>query len=78
MDKNYNITKLLHDLTQRFVEVRFTQDFKGMITISWGENLEEHHHIGVPHQSIKDLEKQLASFLAQLNEDLNDKAISNT
>lgn len=66
MNKNYNITELLHDLTAKGYVITFSYDFTGMLTVSWGDELEHHTHLGIPHQPIKDLEKQLASFLAQL------------
>lgn len=68
INKNYNITELLHKLTQKRNTITFNRDFQGMLTVSWGTELQHHEHLGVPYQDIKELEKQLASFLAKLDE----------
>lgn len=60
------ITKLLHDITQAGFEIRFTDDFKGMMTISYiGEGLDwkNHEHLNYPDGSIEELENKLEDSL---------------
>ena len=75
-EKDLRLVELLHDLTQKGFRVEFSEDFAGMLTVnarkrvgidSW-EHL-EHQHLGVPHQSLKDLEKDVRNYLAQILEE---------
>lgn len=69
MNKDSRLVELLHDLTQKEISVTFSRDFKGMMTVSWGDELEKHTHVGTPHYPLKHLEKNLINLLAELLEE---------
>lgn len=66
-NKNDRIAEILHGITQKEYSVTFSNDFAGMITISYSEDhgdFNEHEHINYPGGSMKDLEKKIVNSLA--------------
>jgi subtilisin-like proprotein convertase family protein len=68
MNKDWTITRLLHELTQKRVTVSISHDFNGMLTVSFFSRVHDiayHEHLGNPYQDLKLLEKQLSESLSK-------------
>lgn len=78
MNKDSRIVELLHDLTQKHITVTFSNDFKGMLTVSWQNEFDaesnNHTHIGTPYWPLKNLEKKLINLLASILEESEEKS----
>lgn len=60
------LIKLLHDITQSEYKVEFSNDFEGMITVTYiGEHLDwrHHEHVGYPGCTSDYLEEVLVKSL---------------
>jgi len=62
---------LIHDLTQAGYELRFTEDFRGMVCLSASRHGADlgHWHLGQPHASMEELTQQIRQRLAALPEE---------
>lgn len=75
-DKNLRLVELLHDLTQKGFRIEFSEDFAGMLTVNARKRVKidtweplGHQHLGIPYQSMKDLEKYVRNYLALILEE---------
>lgn len=68
MNKDSRIVELLYQAVQNGKTLTITEDLSGMLTVSWGPNLEDHTHVGVPHGDYKQLERDLINLLAERSE----------
>ena len=60
MARDKTIVELLHELTQAGKVVTFSNDFSGMMTVAIDE---DHAHLNYPHGPLKDLERELVTYL---------------
>lgn len=70
------VTKLLHDLTQSGYEVQITDDFNGMLTVTYLKTLSEgrkyirHEHLSYPDSKMSELNQKLIQSLGDLLEEI--------
>lgn len=70
------IVSILHDITQLGYRVEFSDDFTGMLTVTYkGEGMDwsNHSHVGFPFCSRKELEehliRELQNFLSLITKE---------
>lgn len=67
--------KLIHDITQKLYTIKFTDDFQGMIEITYldyeGKYI-RHEHISYPDSSMKELEKAVIELLTFFYNEIKD------
>lgn len=75
------ITKLLHDITQYAYQVQFQVDFKGMLSITFYEDVYNgvkyirHEHLGYPDCPIEKLNEELEKNLNRFLEEIKNNAV---